>query len=239
MQQMITFISLGPGNSELVTLKAYKLLQQADLIFCPGTTTSSGRVMSRAKSLLTELDIAPSKINVFDVPMSARREAALLAYEQTATHILQHYNEGKQIAVTVEGDASIYASIHYMMDFFTKRGIPISQSCGIPSFIAATEPGCLQLTAQDQRLVILPGDFEENEINRYLSTRHTVVVMKLSKCETAAKEFIAAHPQYHYHYVENISMTEREQYLTRPNEIVERDFPYFSLLIIQSETHKQ
>lgn len=47
---------------------------------------------------------------------------------------------GKRLAVAVEGDAGIYASVHYVLDLLEENGIPVEQLPGIPSFIAAERP---------------------------------------------------------------------------------------------------
>ena len=48
MSNPVIFVSLGPGEPELITLKGLKALQSADCIFCPETRTTSGRILSRA-----------------------------------------------------------------------------------------------------------------------------------------------------------------------------------------------
>jgi precorrin-2/cobalt-factor-2 C20-methyltransferase len=56
--------------------------------------------------------------------------------------------------------------------------------------------------------------------------------MKLSQCETVIKTFMQTHPEYHYHYFENIS-TPQERHLTQVEEMLSLPFPYFSLMILK------
>ena len=67
MNRTITFVSLGPGEPELITLKGLKTLQQADRIFCPATLTTSGKQTSRAAHILRALEIE-EKNNLLRVP---------------------------------------------------------------------------------------------------------------------------------------------------------------------------
>lgn len=55
---------------------------------------------------------------------------------------------GKRLAVAVEGDAGIYASVHYVLDLLEENGIPVEQLPGIPSFIAAEAAAKLHLISQ-------------------------------------------------------------------------------------------
>ena len=89
---------------------------------------------------------------------------------------------GKRLAVAVEGDAGIYASVHYVLDLLEENGIPVEQLPGIPSFIAAEAAAKLHLISQKERLVIIPGNITSDELDMYLSHHHVPVIMKLSQC---------------------------------------------------------
>ena len=65
-------ISLGPGDPELITLKALKALNAVEVIFCPGTKSGEGRMKSRALDILRQLEVDEnSSISGADVPGSA------------------------------------------------------------------------------------------------------------------------------------------------------------------------
>ena len=57
MSYPICFVSLGPGDPELITLKGLKKLRQADIIYCPATISKSGQLLSRAARIIEELEI--------------------------------------------------------------------------------------------------------------------------------------------------------------------------------------
>lgn len=77
----ILFISLGPGDPELITLKGWKALQAADIVFCPETEGRNGERTSRAANIVRRLGVGDDHIRRFLLPMSKRREAALQAYD--------------------------------------------------------------------------------------------------------------------------------------------------------------
>lgn len=230
MNYPISFVSLGPGDAELITLKSLRALQQAEILFCPSTLSKKGQKTSRSAALIRELGISES-IRLFHLPMSKDRTQAMAAYHDVIQQIMDEHKLGKRIAIAVEGDAGIYASIHYVLDELKQRQIPTEQLCGIPSFIAAGATAQLQLISQEERLVVIPGTITSKELDNYLSDNHVPVIMKLSGCIDQIHHYIKTHPQYTYHYFENLS-TEKEYYSYDQAELREKDYPYFSLMII-------
>ena len=231
MKYPVLFVSLGSGDPELVTLKSLKALQRADLIFCPATLTKNGTRKSRSAELLKALPIA-SPLSFFTLPMSKDREAACHVYDEVFVQAKELYGQGKRVVIVVEGDTSIYASIHYVLDKLAEASVPVEQLPGIPSFIAASGAAALHLIQQEERLVVIPGNVTLSELEKYLSSNHVLAIMKLSQCASVVKEYLRLHPRHTCYYFENVG-TPQALYLQSPQEIREREIPYFSLLIIK------
>ncbi len=218
----IEFVSLGPGAAELVTLQAFRALESADIIFCPATVRQS-----RAATLLAALQIAtPQK--EFVLPMSNERSGVKAIYDTLAQEAAVLQQAGKRVAVAVEGDAGIYASMHYVLEQLQQAGCPTRQLAGIPSFIAAGAVGQLHLVEQAERFVVLPGEVTAEALEEYLSSHHTVVIMKLSRCADVVRRFMEAHPTYDYHYFQDIATPAECHALNTLPDVV----PYFSLMVI-------
>ena len=132
----IQFVSLGPGEAELITLKGLKALQNADCIFCPETPVRDGHSLSRAADIMLRLDIPANRIRRFSLPMSKQRTDALNAYDQVYAAALSLHHAGKKVAIVAEGDAGFYSSVHYIYEKLQAAGIPVEQIAGIPAFIA-------------------------------------------------------------------------------------------------------
>ena len=226
----VTFLSLGPGDPELLTIKALKTLKDADVVMVPATRNNEGITKSRATDIISEWHLE-NRLMVYELPMLKDRQAVSLVYDRIFADCVRLYHEGRRIVVAVEGDVSIYASIHYVMERLEKAGIPGEQSAGIPSFIAAAASAGLSLISQQQRLTILPGDADAEMLHQLLENNHVVVVMKLSQCQEAVKEFLRRNPQTVCHYFENVGTPEAYQ-TSLPDEIQSRQFPYFSLCVI-------
>lgn len=73
-------VSLGPGDPELITLKALKVLNMADVIFCPGYTKLYGQEKSRSLDILRQLPVDAVKIHTFHVPshVNGRKQRKLM-----------------------------------------------------------------------------------------------------------------------------------------------------------------
>lgn len=225
----VIFVSLGPGDPELITLKGLKALQQVDLIFCPGTEASS-----RALDILLSLGIGRNKIELFHVPMSKNRSLATLAYKQVAEKIAGYYNKEMRIAVTAEGDAGFYSSAHYISDTLHALEIPTKRIAGVPAFIACGALANIHVVKQKEELTVIPGIVTKESLVEVLNRHNTVVVMKPSQSEDAIKRILQEQGIL-FHYFENIGIVEKEYYTTDYDEIKNRKFPYFSLLIIQKQ----
>ena len=231
----VIFVSLGPGEPELITVKGLKALQTADCIFCPETLAKDGNRVSRAADILLQLDIPENTVHRFPLPMSKQREKALSAYDEVYMESSTLRQQGKKVCIVAEGDAGFYSSIHYVYDKLQADGIPVKHIPGIPAFIAAGACAGLHIASQEERLTVIPGIITAEEIEKYMEEKTTIVIMKLSQCTEEVHRCIHLHPEYNYHYFENIG-TEKEKYLHDTELISALSFPYFSLLIIRHST---
>ena len=154
----IRFVSLGPGEPDLITLKGLKALQGADCIFCPATMTQDGKSSSRALSILNTLGFSDT-VQCFRLPMDKDRTLALRSYEAVyeSSKILRA--EGQNVVIVAEGDAGLYSSIHYIYDKLQQDDIPVEQIAGIPAFIASGAMAGLHIVSQEERLIVIPVSY--------------------------------------------------------------------------------
>ena len=225
MKKPVSFLSLGPGDPELLTLKVVKALREADIVVVPSTTGKS-----RAAEIIREW-CNEDRMYRYELPMQKDRTAVRKVYDDICQQVVAWYNEEKHVVIVVEGDVSIYASIHYVLDELKRRDIPVTQQPGIPSFIAAAAMADLSLVSGQQRLVVLPGDADGETLELLLTSNHVVVIMKLSQCAEALKDFLRQHPAVTCHYFENVGTTEAF-HTVQCDEILSRQLPYFSLCIL-------
>lgn len=232
MAGKVISVSLGPGDPELITVKALKALQEVDVIYCPGTKDKAGNFKSYSRNIIEALPVTPDKIRVFHVPMSKDRAFANRAYDELCSEIASQVAGGKTVAVTAEGDSGFYSSGNYMFGKLASMGITISVIAGVPAFIAAGAVSGLHIVKQEEKLVVLPGTASRQELHDLITTNHVAVIMKLSQCTREIHEFIRLHPEAEYHYYQNVGTTD-EIHQTERDTLLNMDFPYFSLMIIR------
>ncbi len=241
---MITFLSLGPGDPDLLTLKAVQTLREADVVYVPATATglsvadgatpaAEAPVRSRAADVAARW-CRPGSLRPFVLPMRRDRREAQAAYDRLCEVLRREHEDGRNAVVAVEGDVSIYASIHYVLDRLREAGLPVSQQPGIPSFIAAAAMADLSLCSQREHLVVLPGDATAGSLAALLRDGHVVVVMKLSQCAQELKDYLLSAPAgVECHYFENVGLPGAFHTADR-SVILGRNIPYFALCILRN-----
>ena len=233
MTQAVYFVSLGAGDPELITLKALRLLERADVIYSPVSLSPNGRRASKSKSIMLSLGIKEEQIVSYDMPVNREREGAEDAYKQVAEDIkARRQANGDLIAAVVAiGDAGFYASSAYIGEFLEAENIPTSYLPGVPALIASNALIGGQLVQLDEQLRVIPGVAMPSEWEEAWQSKHTIVIMKGSMAEEEIKRAMKSYPHRHWHYLEYVGYEGKELYLNDVNQIAERKFPYFSLII--------
>ncbi len=230
MKNEILFVSLGPSDAELITLKSYKALQNADYIFCPQTTQGS----SRAVDIIDELGIDLAKIIRYTLPMSYDRDGALGIYRKVAEDAIQLADNNKKIVITAEGDAGFYSSSQYINDYIIERNINTRRIPGIPAFIACSALANFHLVTGDNSVEIVTQVNSAEDILAALKDNKTLVIMKLPKSQNAIMEFLGKEGNYTTYYFENVGVEGKEFYTKSIDHIRSiKKFPYFSIMIIK------
>lgn len=233
MTQAVYFVSLGAGDPELITLKALRLLERADVIYSPVSLSPNGRRASKSKSIMLSLGIKEEQIVSYDMPVNREREGAEDAYKQVAEDIkARRQANGDLIAAVVAiGDAGFYASSAYIGELLEAENIPTCYLPGVPALIASNALIGGQLVQLDEQLRVIPGVATTSEWKEAWQSKHTIVIMKGSMAEEEIKRAMKSYPHRHWHYLEYVGYEGKELYLNDVNQIAERKFPYFSLII--------
>lgn len=225
-------VSLGPGDAELITVKAWKTLQRMDVVFCPVTQIGE-KTQSRAQDILLELGFDAARIELFNVPMSKNRTNALKSYLDAAQQIAKYADMGKKVAFVAEGDSGFYSSVQYISDYLSDMGVSVQHIAGVPAFIACGALAGMHIVKQDEALLVIPSNCSIEEVSKALSENTTVVLMKLSMQKDIIRELINSNLNVQLHYFENVGVAGKEYYCCSCEDILNRDIPYFSILIIR------
>lgn len=224
-------VSLGPGDPDLITVKALKVLRRSDLIFYPGSLTRDGRTESYVRPMLDSYGLDPDKLHGFFLLMGLDRSAVEETYRETALKLILAWNEGKQISIVCEGDLSFYASFSYLLEKLHHQHIPMELIPGINSFSLAAAKHQIPLCLQREKLGFLPLESSMETIEQTFKEFDTLVLMKIRiGWKTLYPQLLAK--EWMYYYAEHLG-TENEFISSSLEELIDREIPYFSLLIIK------
>lgn len=234
----IMVVSLGPGEPELITLKALKTLQDADVIFCPAIKMAVNEIKSGAFDILKALPIESDKIRLYQIPLSKTQEDAFTAYDAVFDDVSFLVAGRKKVSFVVEGDACFYSSVNYLYERLIQAGYPVKMVAGIPAFIAASSSIGLHLVTQQERMLVIPGDVLVDELLESVVLKRILVVTNVSLGEPILRPFIIRHPELEFHYFEKVGTSE-EYYASEIENILARPFISSSILMIRPRICKE
>nr|WP_179519366.1 precorrin-2 C(20)-methyltransferase [Nocardioides perillae] len=231
-------VGLGPGDPELVTLKAARLIGAADVVAYHAGVGKASNARRTAAGLIPPTAVEevlryPVTTGLTDHP-GGYAGAMADFYTDAVARLAAHLEAGRDVVVLAEGDPLFYGSFMYLhdglADRFTCEVVP-----GVPAFAAATATAALPLVRQTDVLTVLPGTLPQGELARRLADADGAVVMKLGRTFRKVREALALAGRLdHATYVERASMaTER----VLPVADVDPDtVPYFSLVVVTGDS---
>jgi len=174
-------VGVGPGDPELLTRKAERILRQVPVICAPAASAGdSSHALSIVEPLL---DRTRQEVIVRVFPMKKDQEGLDEFWEEAASTVLTHVRRGKDVAFITIGDPFLYSTFLYLYRIFRERhpDIPIEVVPGVSSITAAAVAAGIPLAAASERIAILPATFEEEKLRRTLLDFDTVVLMKVNR----------------------------------------------------------
>ncbi len=216
----ITGVGLGPGDPELITLKGYKALRAADVVFYPDTGKGSFSVR-----ILDGLNLDMHCEPLF-IPMSGKNREK--NYRTAFEVIEKAYKEGKNVVVVSEGDLLFYSTFGYLLKIAREKGIDCELIPGIPAFVAAGSQGQQAIVEGSQRFSVIARPESFTQIEEALKENSTLVVMKMSVLDHWF-DFLK-NCQRPFFYIERVG-TEQQYATSDYNDLEFRRIPYFSIIL--------
>ena len=173
-------VGVGPGDPELLTRKAERILREVPVICAP---TANPADSSYALSIVEPfLDRNRQEVIVQVFPMRKDQEGLAEFWEEAAAEVAERVRQGSDVAFITIGDPFLYSTFLYIYRIFRERypDIPVEVVPGISSVSAAAIAAGIPLGLGSERIAIIPAAFEE-DLRRTLSEFDTVVLMKVSR----------------------------------------------------------
>jgi precorrin-2/cobalt-factor-2 C20-methyltransferase len=228
-------IGVGPGDNELLTVKAVRIIKEVDCIFAP-------RADSKGSSLALDIvaDVCEGKRVVEQVYPMVRDKAKLeAAWMASANEIKSEIESGNNVAYLTIGDPLTFSTYCYLLQQLSKI-IPsqkIHTIPGITSYNAAASLANFSLIEQNEKLAIIPISEDVNELRPILNSFDTVILMKVAK---KLDEVIVLLEE-----MELIDKSLFASYIGFKNEFITRDLlslkgggkGYLSVIIVRKSAH--
>ncbi|ODQ83676.1 ATP-binding protein [Dietzia alimentaria] len=232
-------VGVGPGDPELLTLKAARLIGAADVVaFHAGRDKESN-----ARRIAADLIPANAAEERLEYPVTTGVTdhpggyAGAIAdfYERSAQRLADHLSAGRNVALLSEGDPLFYGSFMYMHDRLSPR-FEVEIVPGVPAFAAATAAAATPLVRQTDVLTVLPGTLPEPELARRLADTDGAIIMKLGRNFPAVRRALEAAGRLDGAvYVERASTDAEAHHPVR--DVDPASVPYFSLIVVPGDSH--
>jgi precorrin-2 C20-methyltransferase/precorrin-3B C17-methyltransferase len=241
MTGRFTVVGIGPGDPELMTLRAARIIGASDVV----AYHAGVKKKSHARRIADRVIPADAIEEELRYPVTTGTTnhpggyvgAMADFYESCEVRLSDHLDAGRDVVLLSEGDPLFYGSSMYLHDRF-KENYPTEVVPGVPAFAAATAAisgSSGPLVRQTDVLTVLPGTLPEPELARRLADTEAAVIMKLGRTFPAVRSALAQAGRLEgAWYVERASQSE-ERWL--PVAEVDPDsVPYFSLIVVPGDT---
>ncbi|WP_136656467.1 precorrin-2 C(20)-methyltransferase [Nitratireductor sp. XY-223] len=218
-------LGVGPGDPELLTLKAHRILRDCPVVAYPAPDTGQ----SFARSIAARYLRAGQKEYPIVVPMRIERFPARDIYDTAARDLSRILEEGRDVAVLCEGDPFFYGSFMYLYERLAGR-FDCEIVPGVSSVMAGAAALGRPLAARNDVLTVIPGPLPDAQISERLGSADAVAIIKIGRHFGRIKALLEREGlSGNAGYLERISLAQ-ERIL--PLDEAEGSAPYFSMILV-------
>ena len=177
MEQGILYgVSVGPGDPELITVKALRTMEKCPVIAAPRTGGKKTLALDIARQAM---DLGSKEIIYLEHRMVTDTDTLQKQYRENAKQIAAYLEQGKDVALLNLGDVSVYSTYSYIAEELCQAGFHCEMIPGVTSFCACAALLGQSLTEANQPLSIFPGSYAD--LDSALDTPGGKVLMKSTK----------------------------------------------------------
>jgi precorrin-2/cobalt-factor-2 C20-methyltransferase len=221
-------IGVGPGDPELLTLKAVRVLSNIDVLAVPESKREAGSV---AHDIARPYLKAGVEVLTLTFPMIRDAEAKAKIRRDNALRIIEKIDAGQNVAFLTLGDPMLYSTYIYLLDNMKDQGIDIVSIPGIYSFSAISNLLNQPLVKGDESLAVI-SEFNKEEWTK-LQSFQTIVCMKVSAYSTELFEALQSTPNRKLLMVTNAGKD--TQSISYDVNDLKNGVPYFTTILLSKE----
>jgi precorrin-2/cobalt-factor-2 C20-methyltransferase len=230
-------VGLGPGDPELLTLKAIRVLNEVHCIFVPAGKTSGNSV---ARRIVGGLGLPEEKFRPVALCMGRDRGEDLRTYDDIADTIAGELRRGRSAAWIAEGDPLLYSTFLHVYAAVRQRHpeVKVEIVPGVSSPHAAAARAAVPLAYLDEMVALVPAVYALDRVPALLAEFATVVLLKVNAVFDQFLDALASCPlDVDAVYVENVG-TPEERIITDLGVLRGQELPYFSLVLLRNLTYQ-
>jgi precorrin-2/cobalt-factor-2 C20-methyltransferase len=226
-------VGVGPGDPELLTRKAERILREVPVVCAPTANPSES---SFALSLVEPLlDHNRQEVIIQVFPMRMDQAGLEQFWETAAAEVAVRVRQGKDVAFITIGDPFLYSTFLYLYRIFRANypDIPLEVVPGISSINAASVAAGFPLGMGSERIAIIPAAFEQENLRKTIDEFDTVVLMKMSRVFDGIFELLRDMGlERNAVYVSRVGTPEQDVVFDLAS-LVGKKLDYLSLLIVK------
>lgn len=224
MTGTLYLVGTGPGDPELLTLKAARILAEVDCVAFPQKPGQGSMALDIARTHVPD----DTRLLPIAIPMEVDRAPAQMAYDQGAAHIAAHTQQGQTVAYLCEGDPLFYGSAMFLIErLATQTEIIIIP--GITSLTAAAAVANHPLAARNDRLKVLPAPLDTETLRTELEHTESVAIIKVGRHFHRIRKLLDETGHDKAIVIEHATGT--KQTITPLADFNDEERPYFSIIL--------
>lgn len=223
-------IGVGPGDKELITLKAINILKAIDILVCPENKKGQGSI---AYEIVKDYVNKGARIMPITFPMVKDKDVINSFIYDNSLTIKEEIEKGNNVAFVTLGDPSNYSTYMYLIPLMKKFDIKVQTIPGITSYCAAACKVNKSLAMWDQNLCVYPLTKNSSEsLDEILDNNDNIVILKASSnSKLLGEKIIEKGLENKFILISKCGM-EDENVHSDINKLINKEVPYLSTVII-------
>jgi precorrin-2/cobalt-factor-2 C20-methyltransferase len=226
-------VGVGPGDPELITRKAARILAEVDWIFFPSGARTG---ISLARGIVDGLGLPTEKFREVALGMSRDRHRDQETYRRVVDEIAVELRQGKSAAWIAEGDPLFYSTFVYLQEEMKQRhpAVRIEVVPGVTSISAAAARAGVPVSRLDEKVAVFPAVYGLERLPALVAEFDTIFLVKVSSVFEAIMEKLERLiPPVRAVYVEKVG-TNEERVVHDLRTLKGQALSYFSMVIVRA-----